>query len=271
MDAAYLDALREWRERKDDDLRRRDSWLALAGLHWLAEGRHSAGSGAACAIHLPRSAPPVIGEFEVRGGRVWFHASASLPPQGLPAAVGPLLPDTADDPTYLRLGDITIVVIKRGDRVGLRIWDNQRLASTKSVGRTWYSPNAAYLVRCAFEDGEEGATIPVPDVTGAVHDERLLGTARFEIAGRREQLRAVPADDFRLQFLFADPTNGLATYPAGRFLVADPAVGGIVTLDFNRAYNPPCAFTDFATCPLPPQGNRLATPIEAGETYGHAA
>jgi hypothetical protein len=107
-------------------------------------------------------------------------------------------------------------------------------------------------------------------VTGDVSDEPLLGTAHFHFGDRSAWLRAVPTDEGRLWFLFADSTNETTTYPSGRFLVAELPMNGRAVLDFNRAYNPPCAFTAFATCPLPPPGNRLPFPIEAGETYQHA-
>jgi uncharacterized protein (DUF1684 family) len=264
----YLESLSRWRRRKEQDLLRRDSWVALAGLHWLREGRQTAGSGESADLRLPASAPARIGEFELNDGRVVFHKDDSVWIEDLPAA-GALQPDTSDSPTYLRLGDTTLVVIERGGRFGLRVWDNARLAAPSFRGRAWYEAEAAFVIDAGFDSAGAGATIPVPSVTGDVTETPLLGTARFYLGGQPSKLVAIATDDGLPWFLFADPSNEATTYPGGRFLVADTPHAGAVTLDFNRAYNPPCAFTPYATCPLPPEGNRLAHPIEAGERYDH--
>ena len=270
MTPADLELLSDWRRKKDRDLRRRDGWLALAGLHWLPEGRQSAGSHERADIRLPASVPGHVGEFETRHGMVYFHPATSLPIDGLPAEGSPLQPDTAEEPTYLRLDDVTLMVIERNGRLGLRVWDNARLAAA-SGGRTWFAPDPAFRIQAEFDPGEPGAVVLVADVTGDVSNEPLLGTARFTFRGSPAALRAVPADGDGLWFLFSDTTNGITTYPSGRFLVAPLARQGLVLLDFNRAYNPPCAFTPFATCPLPPEGNRLDFPVEAGEMFRHGS
>jgi hypothetical protein len=267
MDSAYLEKLLSWRRQKEDDLLRRDSWLALAGLHWLAEGRQVVGSAPAADVHLPPGSPDVLGEIELRTNQIIFHPAPGLLIEGVPADGESVSPDTADNPTYLRLGDLTLLVIERGRRFGLRIWDNAGHARTTFGGRFWYPPDPAYVIRAAFEPGAPEATIPVLDVTGGGSDERLMGTAHFHFSDRPASLWAIPTDGGQLWFLFADPTNGVTTYPSGRFLVAEPAQDGVANLDFNRAYSPPCAFTAFATCPIPPPGNKLSFPIEAGERY----
>jgi uncharacterized protein (DUF1684 family) len=270
MTPADLEQLAAWRRNKDQALRRRDGWLALSGLHWLTEGTQSAGSNERADIRLPTSVPEHLGDFETRRGVVYFHAAEALPFDGLPDEGTPLQPDTAEEPTYLRFGEVTLVVIERNGRLGLRIWDNARLAAGFS-GRTWFAPNPAFRFQATFEPGDPGDVVLVPDVTGDVSNQPLLGTARFSFRGQPAGLRAVPADGDGLWFLFADATNGITTYPSGRFLVAPLARDGFVLLDFNRAYNPPCAFTPYATCPLPPEGNRLDFPVEAGEMIRHAA
>jgi len=267
----YLEELLSWRRQKEDDLRRRDGWLALAGLHWLTEGNQSAGAGQQVDLRLPPPAPAVLGDFEVRGGKVFFRSATPLASglEGAPPVGQPLQPDTAEDPTFLRVGELTLIVIERGQRIGLRVWDNARRERTAFVGRSWYPPDPAFRIEADFDAAAGADTIPVPDVIGNITLEPLLGTARFTLEGRPASLRAVPTGEDRLWFLFADATNGSTTYPAGRFLVAEPPRDGVAVLDFNRAYNPPCAFTPFATCPLPPEGNRLTVPVAAGETYSH--
>lgn len=266
---AYVEEIVAWRREEDEALRRRDGWLALAGLHWLAEGTQSAGSGDGVDILLPASVPRSLGTFELRHGRAFFRRDPSLPAplDGEPVAGEPLRPDVDVHPDFLRLGDITLTVIERAGRLGLRVWNNARPERTTFRGRTWYPADRAWSVRARFEPAAGRRMILVPNQLGDLNEEPLLGTASFTLNGGTGILQAVPNEDGKLWFLFADATNGKTTYPSGRFLVARPAEDGPVLLDFNRAYNPPCAFTPYATCPLPPQGNHLPMSIEAGETY----
>ncbi len=267
---AYVDQILAWRQEKDESLRGRDGWLALAGLHWLIEGTQSAGAGDEVDLRLPASMPRSVGTFEVRHSLVFFHRDPSLetPLEGEPSAGEPLRSDVDDHPGFLRLGAVTVAVIERAGRLGLRVWDNARPERTTFVGRTWYPVDLAWSVQARFEPATAGRRILVPNQIGDLNEETLLGTASFTINGAEAALHAVPNEDGKLWFLFADATNGRTTYPSGRFLVADLPEDGLTTLDFNRAYNPPCAFTPYATCPLPPKGNQLAMAIEAGESYG---
>jgi uncharacterized protein (DUF1684 family) len=268
LTSEYLEALLRWRRRKEQDLLQRDSWVALDGLHWLHEGRQTAGSDPGSDLRLPASAPPRLGEFELVGGRVYFHPNGSAALDAEPPT-GALEPDTTKSPTFLRRGDLTLVAIERGGRFAVRVWDNARLTSPEFGGRRWYAPDGKYILEAEFEPGEPAERLLVPDVTGEVTETPLLGEARFLLEGEPASLRAIATDDGLPWFLFADPTNETTTYPSGRFLVADPPRRGAIVLDFNRAYNPPCAFTAYATCPLPPAGNRLSQAIQAGETYSH--
>jgi len=263
---SYADDILTWRREKEDALRRRDGWLALAGLHWLEPGSHTAGSSETVDIRLPASAPPRLGTFDVHSGQVLFRRDASLatPLQGEPPG-GALRPDTSEAPDFLRIGAVTLVVIERAGRLALRVWDNDRPQRSSFPGRAWFPIDPSWSVTVDFETATAGRTITIPDEVGGLTEEPLLGTATFAIAGQPARLDAVPSEDGKLWFLFVDATNGESTYKAGRFLVAEPPHVGLTTLDFNRAYHPPCAFTAYATCPLPPDGNRLPMRIEAGE------
>jgi uncharacterized protein (DUF1684 family) len=267
MEPADLADLLEWRRRKEEDLRRRDGWLALAGLHWLSEGRQTAGAHPTADVRLPAGSPDHLGDFEVVRGQVFFHPTRPDDVEGAPEPGEPLRPDTDEDATVLHVGEVTLVAIARGHRLGLRVWDNRRLATTTFAGRSWFAPRSDFVVQADFQPAPAEAMIAVPNAIGDVSDEPWLGTASFQLGGVSASLRAVPAGGGRLWFLFADPTNKSTTYPAGRFLVAEAAHADRVVLDFNRAYNPPCAFTAYATCPLPPSGNELPFPIDAGERY----
>jgi len=264
-----MDEILAWRQEEDEALRRRDGWLALAGLHWLAEGSQTAGSSAGVELRLPASAPAHLGAFEVRGGQVFFNRDSSLPTplEGERSDGVALRPDVSEHPDFLRVGEVTLLVIKRAGRLGLRVWDNARRERTSFSGRSWFPVDRAWFVEALFEAAPGGRTILIPNQIGDLTEEPLQGRATFTLAGQTASLQAVPSEDGKLWFLFEDATNGETTYPAGRFLVAEPAQAGYTILDFNRAYNPPCAFTPFATCPLPPEGNRLPLWIEAGERY----
>ena len=242
----------------------------MTGLHWLAEGSQTAGSSDGVELRLPASVHPHLGAFEVRHGQVFFsrHPSIPTPLEGERSDGGALRMDDSEDPDFLRVGEVTLVVIERAGRLGLRVWDNARLERTSFRGRFWFPVDQTLSIQARFDAAPGGQRILIPNQIGDLTEEPLLGRATFTLAGQTASLQAVPTGDGNLWFLFSDATNGETTYPAGRFLVAEPAKAGLTVLDFNRAYNPPCAFTPYATCPLPPQGNQLPVRVEAGERYG---
>lgn len=262
----YLAEVESWRRELDERLRRPDGWLALAGLHWLRAGANSLGSSVNSDLRLPLSAPADLGVLELREGKVFYTpASENAAIDGAPPPGEPLRPDTTGDPHRLRWGEITFVVIGRGNRIGLRVWDNGRRERREFAGRIWFPVDRAARIEARFEPAGSGERIAVPNQLGQVEQEPLLGAAVFRWQRSAGRLLAIDNGDGNLKFLFGDRTNGDTTYPAGRFLIATPPQDRQVVLDFNRAYNPPCAFTDFATCPLPPESNHLSFPIPAGE------
>lgn len=265
-EADYVEEIVAWRRQMEEKLRQRDGWLSLAGLHWLRPGQQIAGSDPSADVVLPASAPPHLGVFDLHNGSVTFRlVPSSQEVAGTPQPGDPLLPDTSGRPHTLQVGEVSLRLIERGGRLALRVWDNARPERLGFSGRKWYPIDPGLRVKASFTPSAEGRTILVPDVLGGVTEQPDLGTAGFLLRGHPHSLRAVPADDGLLWFLFEDATNGSSTYRSGRFLVAEAPVVGTTVLDFNRAYNPPCAFTPFATCPLPPEGNRLPISIEAGE------
>ncbi len=266
-EAAYHKEIIAWRLQVEENLRRRDGWLALAGLLWLEPGVLTAGSDPSADLVLPASAPARLGVFELKSGSVTFLPEASLENEvaGAPSSGEPLLADTSGRPHSLHVGEVTLRLIERGGRLALRVWDNARPERTGFTGRKWFPIDPGLRLQASFSSPTESRTILVPDILGGVSEQPDLGTARFSLKGHACSLRAVPADNDLLWFLFEDGTNGDTTYPSGRFLVAEAPVREIIVLDFNRSYNPPCVFTQYATCPLPPEGNRLPIPIEAGE------
>jgi uncharacterized protein (DUF1684 family) len=200
--------------------------------------------------------------------RVRHHHGAPLTHAGQPIAGElELTDDLGGDPTIVELGSLRVHLVRRGARVGLRVWDAHApaLLAFGSVPRFPVDPDWRLVAR--FEPADAAGTIDVPDVLGDVTQDHFPGWVTFTAGGQPQRLAALKGDeDGSLWLIFGDPTNGGTTYSAGRFLYTEPpAADGTVVVDFNLAYNPPCVFSPYATCPLPPEGNRLSVPIPAGE------
>jgi uncharacterized protein (DUF1684 family) len=267
---SYLQTEQEWRQAMDAKLRAREGWLALAGLFWLAEGSHSLGSDPVCDLVLPAHAPGELGRIELRAGQVELHVTdrEGVTVDGEPSTHATLAPDDSQHPSLVRAGELTMMIIARGDRIGLRVWDNTREARITFPGRRWYPLERDYRVPARFLPHPSPQTLLVPDILGGITEQPSPGRMMFSMQAGRQRLHALEASTGGLFLIFADATNHSTTYPGGRFLVTEEPKGDTLWIDFNRAYNPPCAFTRFATCPLPPDDNRLAIAIEAGERYG---
>lgn len=178
-----------------------------------------------------------------------------------------LTDDLAEDPTIVELGSLRFHLIRRGERVGLRVRDAEAPALRAFEGVPRFAVDPAWRVMARFEQADPRRTIEVPDVLGDITVDHFPGWVAFAAGGEPQRLAALKGDtDGSLWLIFGDPTNGSTTYAAGRFLYTEPpAADGSVVVDFNLAYNPPCVFSPFATCPLPPAGNQLTVPIPAGE------
>jgi len=266
----YEDEVHAWREGMDAKLRAKNSWLALYGLTWLEEGVTRIGSDPKNDILLPEdSAPAFMGTIEHSPGKTTFssEAESTITLNGEPFQHSLLTPDSSEDPSYLEIGSLRMVVIERGGLTGLRIWDNNRIERRTFPGRSWFPVDSEFQVQSEFKEHAAGRTIVIPNVQGEQEEVQSLGTVTFTLRDLEGHLEAMEAADNGLFIIFKDSTCDATTYPAGRFLVSEEVMGSTVTLDFNRSYNPPCAFTAFATCPLPPEENHLDFPVEAGEKY----
>jgi uncharacterized protein (DUF1684 family) len=264
-----------WRAERDKGLRNENGWLTLVGLFWLDEGENRFGSDAGTnKVILPEGkAPGVAGTFVRHGStvRVEAPASSGITVDGKPFT-GPLdvQSDAQGKPVVFHLGSLSFFVIQRGDKVGIRIKDSQSPALAAFRGLEYFPLQPAWRVDARFEPYQPVKKIPIANVLGQISEEESPGAAVFDWHGKTYRLDALSGgDDGSLSFIFADQTNGKETYGAGRFLDTGAPKDGRVVVDFNTAYNPPCAFTAFATCPLPPAQNRLALRVEAGEkNYG---
>jgi uncharacterized protein (DUF1684 family) len=278
-DPSYVRDIEAWQRERLQRLTADGGWLTVAGLFWLKPGANTFGADAGNDIVLPaHSAPAQAGVFALEKGRVRVEPrpGVALTLAGKPVGATPLRSDASGaSPDVLSLGALTMQLIDRGGRLGVRLKDMKSPARDKFKGLHYFPIDPRYRIVATFVPNKTPVSIKVPNVLGMVESMPSPGYASFTMAGapaaKPLRLDAVlEPGETQLFFIFTDKTAGKRTYGGGRFLYADPPVDGKVVLDFNRAYSPPCAFTPHATCPLPPANNRLPIAIEAGELFaGH--
>ena len=274
--AAYVQSFEKWKAEQIDDLKK--NWLPLAGLYWLKPGTNTFGTAEDNAIVFPKG-PPHAGEFDLEGKEVRlkllsesYATVAGKAIAGKSSTGARLEPDVSGHPTVIEMGSLRFYVIVRGARIGIRLKDLRSPAAASFKGLIFYPLDLNYQVTAKWEPANEGRTIDVPNVLGDVTQIPVAGTVVFKINGQEQRLTAVSGNASKgFFFVFNDWTAKTDTYPGGRFLDTDPVANGTVILDFNRAYNPPCAVTPYATCPLAPKENRLQLAIPAGEKFDKAA
>ncbi|MFM7039122.1 MAG: DUF1684 domain-containing protein [Planctomycetaceae bacterium] len=268
-----------WRELRERQLRSADGWLAVTGLHWLEQDEVRFGSAPDCEIRLAaESSPAEGGRFTVTGGVVLFTAAdgASLRFNGKPAKNGILtLTGTgpeADSADRLSIGSSTLQLLRRTGKLAIRIRDSNSGLIRDFPGERWFPPNQAYRIPARFVAAAPGSSIEFQNVRGATLSQELAGTVEFEFEGRLWRLQATQDEPGKLFVAFRDQTSGQQTWPGGRFLSVDlPKDDTSVVLDFNRAYNPPCAYNPYTLCPLPPSQNHLSISISAGALRPHVS
>ena len=269
-DPTYTKAREKWRAERLEEINGEDGWTTLVGLFWLNEGQNKFGSDPSNEIVLPRSsAPKFAGSMRLDNGVVTLEAKpdAGITSDGNAASTLVLQSDDDGKPTVLKLGSLKLFVIKRGEKLGLRVKDKRNPARSHFAGLDYFPVDLKWRLDARFEPYDPPKIIPIVNVLGMVDNMTSPGALVFEVNGKTHRLDPVLEKGSKQLFIiFGDKTTGKETYGAGRYLYADPAGDdGKVVLDFNKAYNPPCAFTQFATCPLPPRQNRLAIRVEAGE------
>ena len=260
-----------WQAERRESIAGTNGWASLVGLHWLPEGPSTGGTRPGLDHVFPAGrAPEVVGVWHRRGPGVHLEPApgVELLKNGLPFTGGTLATDAhGARPDTLSVGGLRITVIDRGGRLGLRVRDSLAPTRTGFRGLGYFEWSSAAIVPARLEPAPPGSTLTLANVIGGRESLPLAGTLVFDWAGKTRRLEAaIDTETDDLFVLFGDSTNGRETYAAGRFLHAPkPDAGGRTVLDFNRAYNPPCAFTPFATCPRTPRSNRLDTPVRAGE------
>jgi len=266
----------DWRAERARQLSAPDGWLTLVGLEWLKPGKNTIGLAVDNTIRLKGHAPEHLGAIEVEGSQLKLVAPEGGFPKflfldGQAAHEGPLVSDDGKQ-SLISTENLSIVVLHRGDRFALRIKDSQSPTRTAFRGLHWYPAEAKYRVTAKWIPFVPAHTEKIPTIIGTTLDMPAPGLAEFTLDGKTVQIEPVLEDPSakELFFILRDATSHTTTYQSARFLYADfPDHGldqpGTVVLDFNRLRNPPCAYTPYATCPLPPYINRLAISIPAGE------
>jgi len=270
-DAAYVRDFEKWKAEETADLKA--NWLTLAGLFWLKPGTNTFGSDAGNAIVFPKG-PAHAGEFELNGKDVTLRmrpdTGATI--AGKPFGEAKLDPDTSATVTKVEMGSLVFHVIIRGEKVGIRVRDRESAAARDFKGMMFFSLDLNYRVTANWVPSDGHKTVAIPTAIGDVSEEPSPGSVQFKLNGTDLTLTALGGDPKTgLFFVFNDATAKNDTYPGGRFLDTGAVEDGKVVLDFNRAYNPPCAVTPYATCPLAPKENRLTVAIPAGEKFDRAA
>ena len=253
----------EWVQQRAAELGKPDGWVSLIGLHWIEPGNQRVGAGKDNAIRLAIG-PDRLGQLDQRADGLYFTPAegARITADGKPLkGEVRLVPEGKGEGTKLGYdqGKGQITAIKRGQRLALRVRHADAPARLGFTGLDFFPADEAWRLKATFVAHPAGKTLPIASVIGEINPTPNPGYVVFEKDGRKWRLEALGDPAKGLSLMFQDQTTGRQTYGVGRYLHTDAvAADGTVTLDFNRAYNPPCAYTDYATCPLPPPENRLA-------------
>ena len=270
-DEDFIKEEMKWREERDRQMRSPTSWLTIAGLYWLDEGENTFGTDRTNKLVLPSgSAPAFCGKFVLGEGKVKVVAAkgAGIKIEDEEIGEKTLTGDDQGKPDVLELNDLRMWVIKRGERYAIRMRDFNAPQFKKFNGLNFFPPNEKFKIKGNFVPYNEDKIIEVTTVAGTKAEMASPGYVTFAVDGKECRLEAFKADEknTKLFIIFKDMTNGEETYEKGRFMDSDVLENGEVDLNFNRAYNPPCNYTSYATCPVPPpEANWLKVHIEAGE------
>jgi uncharacterized protein len=268
-ETAYEQDLAAWHAQRLERLRAEDGWLTLIALWPLPDGTHTLGADPAVDLTVDADVPPLVGTLAVAGAAVSFTAAPEVAVQtadGTLVTMTGMTSDRQGDPTVLMVGTVRFHVVDRGGSLWLRVRDSQSEVRLGFRGIERFPVDEAWRVTARLRSRGMPSTVPMPNVLGQIEELPTVGVLTFEHDGFTHHLIPVGRPGEPLLIVFADETTGQSTYGGGRFLYTDPpGPEGTVVLDFNRAYNPPCAFTPHATCLQPLPENRLSLAVTAGE------
>ena len=263
---AYASGVESWRAKHEADYRR--EWVSIAGLHFLEPGTFSVGSAGTSDIVLAAAVPPMIGRLIVAGGRIRYEPEPGVPvmQNGRPVTGPIVLKEPGGSPAdELTINDVRLVIHVSGERLSLRVRDPKGKLAQGFVGFTWFPIDPQYRVLGRFIADRTPKTMSVLNTFGDNDAYATDGLIEFALHGQTVQVRPFTTRPKRFYIVFRDGSSGVETYETARFLYADLLDDGTTVLDFNEAYNPPCAFNPYTTCPIPPKENTLPLKILAGE------
>ena len=266
--AAYNQQIKSWRQHRVERLTAPTGWLSLVGLDWLTDGVNTLGSAKDSSIVLTK-APAHLGTITLGNGKatIALDANSDATIDGAKKSGAALLDDSHEKPTAVAFGSVNFYLVQRGDKFGLRIKDSEAPTRKNFVGIDYFDIDPSWRIEAKWEAYNPPHAVQEPNVLGQVDKVIVPGAAVFVRGGKTYRVEPVieTPGDKELFLVFADKTSGKETYGAARFLYTSEPKDGKVILDFNQAYNPPCAFTPYATCPLPTKQNRLDLRVTAGE------
>jgi uncharacterized protein (DUF1684 family) len=271
IDPAYVRTVKDWRAKAEQGLKRDNGWLTLAGRYPLKQGENTFGTGKGNDVIFPPGLGPVgMGSVWIEPGKVTIKLVEGYKMKTWDGEFMGERPvnTSSENRDWISAGRTSFQIIERNGKYILRLADNESEVRKGFGHRVWYDVDDNYRVNAKFIPYDPPRKVPIVNVLDEISDEPSPGYLEFEIFGRKYTLDVV-GDDDGLFTIFKDKTAGDTTYGSGRFLYVEekPKPNTIFKLDLNRAYNPPCAFSEFTTCPLPPKQNILDTKIEAGEKY----
>jgi uncharacterized protein len=266
-DNSYGEIIERFRQKREANLKADDGWLTVSGLFWLRPGETRIGSDPGNDILLPAHAPASVGTLHLREGRAEFRPEpgVAITRNGKPFEQGELHSDAEGQPDTLAIGDVKLILIKRGDRFAVRLKDNQSPLRASFAGLRWFPVREDWRIEAKFVPFPTTTKLVMETIVGSTDELPSPGYVTFERGGKEYKLQAARQKDGSLWFVFRDGTSGRTTAGGARQLDADAPKGDKVVLDFNKAVNLPCSYIPYATCPLAPPQNRLKLAIEAGE------
>jgi len=268
--ATYKKVIKQWQSKRAENLKKENGWLSLAGLFWLKEGENKMGTDSSNAIIFPKGrSPKYAGSIIFEKGELNLSAAKGVKIKVKDSLLSKMKlksdNEGKDEPTIMNLGSLTFYIIKRGEQLGVRVKDKENPARLNFKGLEYFPIDFKWRCDAKFEPYTPPKIIPIVNVLGKVSNDTCPGAVVFDVDGKTHRIDALK-EGKELFIIFHDETAGKETYGMGRFVYTDlPDSNNGVVLDFNRAYNPPCAFTVFATCPTPPEQNYLPIRVEAGE------
>jgi uncharacterized protein (DUF1684 family) len=269
-DKEYETQILQWRKERYERLVSENGWLALVGLHWLKEGRNLIGSNTLCEVVLPERAPTFIGVLDLKGKTIRLMVAEGVPVKinGRLAQKAILKSSQEAKPSYITWNEtLRMVVHEHADKFAIRIWDNERPERFSLPPLKWFPVNKHYRIPARYTRYKKPQIVNTPDTIGMMVEEEIHGYVTFRFEGKTYKLDATETKEHKLFIKFRDLTSNKETYPPSRYFYTEPVKSGKAIIDFNYAYSPPCAFTEYATCVFAPSQNDLPFRVEAGEIY----